>query len=58
MKTKKIFMTRSEVASLLMVQPRSVSNMKDLVPIRINSRLIRYKVADVEAFIGEAIFES
>ena len=58
MKTKKIFMKRSEVANLLMVKPRSVAEIKELVPIKINSRLIRYRVADVEAFTGAAIFES
>jgi len=45
-------MTRSEVAKLLKVKPRSVAEIKELVPIKINSRLLRYRVEDVELWLS------
>ena len=50
-------MTRSEVAKLLKVKPRSVAEIKELVPIKINSRLFRYRVEDVELLLGIKINE-
>ncbi len=47
------FMTRSEVAKLLKVKPRSVARLKGLVPLRINSRLLRYRRDDVELWLGQ-----
>ena len=49
---KKIFMARSEVAKLLGVTSRTVAEIKELVPIKINSRLFRYRVEDVELLLG------
>tara|TARA_R110000751_G_scaffold27583_3_gene72813 strand:+ start:1078 stop:1254 length:177 start_codon:yes stop_codon:yes gene_type:complete len=54
---KKIFMARSEVAKLLSVTPRTVGEIKGLVPIKINSRLFRYRVEDVELLLGVKINE-
>ena len=54
---KKIFMARSEVAKLLSVTPRTVADIKELVPIKINSRLFRYRVEDVELLLGIKINE-
>jgi hypothetical protein len=52
MRIEDIFMTRSEVAKLLKVKPRSVAEIKELVPIKINSRLLRYRVEDVELWLS------
>ena len=49
------FMTRSEVAKLLKVKPRSVAGIEGLEPIRINSRLLRYRVKDVELWLRELV---
>mgnify|MGYP003132992911 CR=1 FL=1 len=45
-------MTRLEVAKLLKVKPRSVAGIEGLEPIRINSRLLRYRVEDVELWLS------
>ena len=52
MRIEDIFMTRSEVAKLLKVKPRSVAEIKELVPIKIDSRLLRYRVEDVELWLS------
>jgi hypothetical protein len=44
--------TRAEVGGLLRVKPRSVARLKGLAPIRINSRLLRYRRDDVELWLG------
>ena len=50
---EKILLTRAEVGGLLRVKPRSVARLKGLVPIRINSRLLRYRRDDVELWLGQ-----
>jgi hypothetical protein len=49
---EKILLTRAEVGGLLRVKPRSVARLKGLAPIRINSRLLRYRRDDVELWLG------
>lgn len=45
-------LTRAQVARMLGICPHTVSRLKDqLKPIRFNSRFIRYRRQDVEAFI-------
>jgi len=47
------YCTRAEVAKLLRITPRCVAEIKELKPIRINSRLLRYRVRDVELWLKE-----
>ena len=44
-------LTRAEVGVLLRVKPRSVATISGLKPIKINSRLIRYRRRDVEQWL-------
>ena len=48
-----ILLTRAEVAGILKLKPRTVSKLKGLAPIRINSRLLRYRRDDVELWLGQ-----
>ena len=53
MSDKDSYLTRSEVAKLLKVKPRCVAGFVGLEPLVINSRLIRYKLEQVERWIEE-----
>tara|TARA_B100001123_G_scaffold81647_2_gene93079 strand:+ start:2082 stop:2267 length:186 start_codon:yes stop_codon:yes gene_type:complete len=44
-------LTMAEVAGILRLKPRTVSKLKGLAPIRINSRVLRYRSNDVELWL-------
>ena len=44
-------MTRGEVAAILRVNPRSLSRVSGLKPVRINKRVLRYREGDVVEWI-------